>query len=417
LNDDECFKLLFFEFTQPMVDVAIALLASFALIFILIARKITPAICIFAGLTLLGVLSFPPETFLKYLLNSFTSRETLEILIIVTFALAMSFSMEQTGMLSQITEVLTSLGGKWTLVLAPLLIGLLPMPGGAIVSAMMVADIVKKYKVSSEFATFTNYWFRHVLVLIWPVYPVFLIIAEVLESPYIRLSEIMLPMGFSVFLFGILISLKDMRKIGIKREKISLRNIFELLKNSYPIIAIIIFSLIFKIELWIVVPLTALSVILLKRMEKEKILEAYRKSLDLSFIMLILGVMAYKDIIELTGAAESLIVLLESKSIPIWLIAPTLSFLIGFSSGVDVSYASTVFPLFTQFIKSGGVLSQGHLILMFTSGFLGVMMSPMHLCLIITLKFFKAELRDVYRYILPTSVLSLLISALFFLLL
>jgi hypothetical protein len=224
-------------------------------------------------------------------------------------------------------------------------------------------------------------------------------------------------MGFSVFLFGILISLKDMRKIGIKREKISLRNIFELLKNSYPIIAIIIFSLIFKIELWIVVPLTALSVILLKRMEKEKILEAYRKSLDLSFIMLILGVMAYKDIIELTGAAESLIVLLESKSIPIWLIAPTLSFLIGFSSGVDVSYASTVFPLFTQFIKSGGVLSQGHLILMFTSGFLGVMMSPMHLCLIITLKFFKAELRDVYRYILPTSVLSLLISALFFLLL
>ncbi|MBC7114165.1 MAG: DUF401 family protein [Archaeoglobi archaeon] len=391
-----------------MVDVAIALLASFALIFALIARKINPAICIFAGLLLLGILSIQPEMLPKYLLMSFTSRETVEILVIVTFALAMSFSMEINGMLSKITDSLTAIAGKWILILAPMLIGLLPMPGGAIVSAMMVADTVRRYRISPEFATFTNYWFRHVLVLVWPVYPVFLIIAEVVDSPYALISEYMLPASISVLLFGVLVSFREMRKIEMRRDELNRRKIFELLVNSYPIFSIIIFSLIFKIPLYVVVPITALSVLLFKKMRKEDILKAYRKSLDFSFIALILGVMAYKDLIEITGAAEALIALLESMKIPVWIIAPLLSFLMGLSSGVDVSYASTVFPLFTEFLKPGGVLSQNNLILMFVSGFIGVMMSPMHLCLIITLKFFKAELRDTYRYILPSSILSIL---------
>ncbi|MBC7109720.1 MAG: DUF401 family protein [Archaeoglobi archaeon] len=390
-----------------MVDVAIALLASFALIFILIARKINPAICIFAGLLLLGILSVQPDLLLKYIFLSFISRETIEILIIVTFALAMSFSMEINGMLSKLTESLTAIAGKWILILAPILIGLLPMPGGAIVSAMMVADIVKKYRISPEFATFTNYWFRHFLILIWPVYPVFLIVAEVLDSPHVLLSRYMLPASILVFLFGILVSLKDMMRIEMSRDELNSRKIFELFVNSYPIFSIIIFSLVFKIPLYVVVPLTAFSVLLFKRMKKEDIVKAYRKSLDFSFIALILGVMAYKELIELTGAAEALIVLLESMKIPVWIIAPVLSFLMGLSSGVDVSYASTVFPLFTEFLKPEGVLSQANLILMFVSGFIGVMMSPMHLCLVITLKFFKAELRETYRYILPSSLLSL----------
>jgi len=40
----------------------------------------------------------------------------------------------------------------------------------------------------------------------------------------------------------------------------------------------------------------------------------------------------------------------------------------------------------------------------YVSGFVGILLSPAHLCLVLTLDFFKADLRDVYKILLWPSV-------------
>jgi hypothetical protein len=48
------------------------------------------------------------------------------------------------------------------IIIFPALIGLLPMPGGAIFSAPMVKDIGSRYQLSGSQLSYINYWFRHI---------------------------------------------------------------------------------------------------------------------------------------------------------------------------------------------------------------------------------------------------------------
>jgi len=51
------------------------------------------------------------------------------------------------------------------------LIGLLPMPGGALFSAPLVGEALSKINASPEHKTALNYWFRHIWEYWWPMYP------------------------------------------------------------------------------------------------------------------------------------------------------------------------------------------------------------------------------------------------------
>jgi hypothetical protein len=41
----------------------------------------------------------------------------------------------------------------------------------------------------------------------------------------------------------------------------------------------------------------------------------------------------------------------------------------------------------------------------FASGFLGVLLSPVHICLVLTREYFKADLWGMYKMIIPASLI------------
>ena len=57
------------------------------------------------------------------------------------------------------------------LVIFPVLIGLLPMSGGAILSAPMVKSMGMHHKQYGAHLSYINYWFRHIREYGWPLYP------------------------------------------------------------------------------------------------------------------------------------------------------------------------------------------------------------------------------------------------------
>jgi len=78
--------------------------------------------------------------------------------------------MDLKGLLGKLTETLENIGTKTALYIAPALIGLVPMPADAVVSASMVKDIARKTNLTLEEAAFLNYWFRHIIEYSWPIY-------------------------------------------------------------------------------------------------------------------------------------------------------------------------------------------------------------------------------------------------------
>ncbi|MCK7476438.1 MAG: DUF401 family protein [Candidatus Moduliflexus flocculans] len=71
-------------------------------------------------------------------------------------------------------------------------------------------------------------------------------------------------------------------------------------------------------------------------------------------------------------------------------------FIIGLLTGVNQAFVAISFPLLVPIIGQGSP----DMVLMtfaYVSGFCGILLSPAHLCLVLTADYFKAEMRDVYK--------------------
>jgi hypothetical protein len=71
--------------------------------------------------------------------------------------------------------------------------------------------------------------------------------------------------------------------------------------------------------------------------------------------------------------------------------------------------------LLTGFTGTGDVIHK-NLMLVFGAGYLGVMLSPLHLCLVFSADYYKANLYRVYKILAPTGVLFAVLLILLFLL-
>jgi uncharacterized protein len=70
-----------------------------------------------------------------------------------------------------------------------------------------------------------------------------------------------------------------------------------------------------------------------------------------------------------------------------------------------VGFVGSTFPLLIS-IQGGASLSG--ISLAFAAGFIGVLLSPVHLCLVLTRQYFKADLWGIYTKIIPASVVIFL---------
>lgn len=374
------------------MEVITALFISIVIILALIKFEISLAVLTGA---LFLALSTSPESISKTLTDLFTWK----LVAIVILAFSIGHAMEVVGMLEKITESVYSLTGKLSLAVIPMLIGLLPMPGGALVSAIMIKEFVNKFKIKAEKAVFINYWFRHVWVTFWPLYPNVVIAMGILSTDYSEIASSTYPILLAMIISGLLIF-----RTGIwdRPEKPNLKG----LAYMYPVALIAMFTAVTG-ELLFALLISFFSIIALNR-AYSKVFEILRKTVDFKIILLVIGVMIYKNAIQLSnasGAFYSEVLSISNPSVASF----SLAFLIGFATGIELSYTSVALPLLTSFTGTGDVVNS-HLMVVFLGGILGVMLSPMHLCLVLTAQYFRANLYRVYRYLIPSALATLLIS-------
>ncbi|MFP4397447.1 MAG: DUF401 family protein, partial [Desulfonatronovibrio sp.] len=137
------------------------------------------------------------------------------LVLIIILIMVLSRIMEDTG---QNRRLMAELSGllKWPrirLAFFPALIGLLPMPGGAVFSAPMVKNAALDQNITNQDKILINYWFRHVWELIWPLYPGLILAAHLSGIPLVKLISytwpgwvICLLLGWFFYLFPLKLS-------------------------------------------------------------------------------------------------------------------------------------------------------------------------------------------------------------------
>jgi hypothetical protein len=120
--------------------------------------------------------------------------------------------------------------------------------------------------------------------------------------------------------------------------------------------------------------------------------------------VLIAGIMLFKETLEISGAVKNLGDLFISHGVPALPLFCLLPFIAGILTGHTVGFVGSTFALLAHVT---GTASQPLVSLAFASGFVGVLLSPLHLCLILTKEYFRADLSGIYRMTIPAGLMVL----------
>ena len=97
------------------------------------------------------------------------------------------------------------------LVIFPAMVGLLPMPGGALFSCPMLEDAAHGLGLDSRRKVLINYWFRHIWEVSWPLYPGYVLASSLLGLSLGALMQYTFPIVIMAVVIGWFFLMRDIR--------------------------------------------------------------------------------------------------------------------------------------------------------------------------------------------------------------
>ena len=383
-----------------MLNPSLALLASIAAILILLRLKIHPGFAVFAGSLVISLLVLPLSFIPSIMRQSLLEQQTIRLLIVVASALTLSSLMDEKGLLARLATTMEGIGPRLAIHIVPAVIGLVPMPAGALVSATASQGLAKRLGLKPEQSTFINYWFRHIWEFSLPVYPAIMVTSAVLSISLFSVMKTLSPMTALAIVSGAVISYSILRKTRKIRSAPTKKKAYNLLRAAWPILLLVPLVL-FGLDAMIAFPLVLALLAGQQRAKWSELKKALKYGLNPKILLLLYAIMLYKATIESSNTAGVLISDMQAIGLPAVVMMVALPLLMGLATGYTMAAIGVALPLLVPYITSSSGISGPALLLAYVSGMMGVLLSPLHLCLILSAEYFKANLAKVYKYILP----------------
>ncbi|QSQ09031.1 hypothetical protein H0A61_01388 [Koleobacter methoxysyntrophicus] len=346
------------------------------------------------------------ETLLSILKGVF-SFQTFELAGILVSILFLENIMRKKLFLEKILTSLQNLVGDYRAVAAmiPPFIGLLPSAGGALFSAPLVQEAIGDNELSPERKAFINYWFRHVWEYMFPLYPGVILASRIIDIDLVLYVKAMIPFTLAAILIGIPISFYRTPK-GMNRNPNTESKVYHLknlLFGISPILFIIFMFFVLKIHPFIGIGITILALTLLYRYTLEDYKELFIKAFSFKTLFLVLGVMVFKNMLVDSGVIEQLPAFLTQADVPVLLMFFLLPFTVGVLTGISTAYVAVTFPILAGLLPE---INLSYMAFAYVSGFAGVMVTPIHLCMVFSANYYKAKLGSLMvRVMIPQFVL------------
>ncbi len=389
------------------MSAVIKITATFLLILVLLRKKVGIGYVMIAGSAAL-VLLFRmgiPDIF-STIRDAAVNPVTIELLLALSLIRMFEIILREKDLLS---TMMTAVKGffrsrRAVIVSMPMLIGMLPSLGGAYFSAPMVQEATSGMKMSPEEKAFVNYWFRHPWEYVLPLYPGILLAAAVTHIPLYRLITANSAYSIALLAIGFLISMRNIGKRTVHAPAASgspaRKSDYSRWLSFLPVLSVLFLVVIVHIELPYALLMIVAALLLIYRYPLKEVWRITKHGFAREVIILIFGVMLFKQAMEFSGAVAQLSSFLVKEGIPVLPILCVLPFLTGLLTGLTVGFVGSTFPLLVS-ISGGAPLAS--MSLAFAAGFIGVLLSPVHLCLVLTREYFSADLWGVYKKIIPAG--------------
>lgn len=390
------------------------ILLIFIIMIFLLQRKTNTGIVMILGALLFGLFYLMnPLLILQVAGKTLFTRSTIELMLVLILITSLEITLRVSELMPKMIRSLKGLisDSRITMAFLPAFLGLLPSPGGARFSAPMVGEIGDQIKsLNQEEKSLINYWFRHIWEYIFPLYPGLILASTLIEREVGEIFKYNLPFTLLALLIGFLYCYRNLEKDEIKivysGSKDGLWKNF--INGIFPILLIIVLVVFIKIDIIYSLLAVIIMVIIWKGIPYKEIIKMIKGSFSYNLIILVFGVIFFRNMMEASGGFSEIIQIIENLGISPWIVVAVLPLVTGILTGMVLPMVSISFPVIIGFIGTGTDVQWALFSLAFGFGFSGVMLSPLHLCLLLTIDHFKADFNKTYKLLIIPQVILLL---------
>jgi hypothetical protein len=351
----------------------------------------------------------------------FSSIDNLLLMLVICLIIWLSSLMAKTGVMQDMVETLKQrVPRRLSFAVLPAVIGLLPMPGGAMFSAPMVDSVDSSKSIPGLLKAQTNYWFRHVWEYWWPLYPGVILAMDITGLEIWQIFIIGFPVSVLAIGAGYAFLLRRIPREAPRREYRtgSDRSFFLLTAPILAVIVVYVSLLLLFPDIKTIsryLPITAglfvsLAVLQVQRRPDGSVWAQVLKSRrTVSMSVLVAVIRIYGAMIEARLPGGILLVEqmrsdLALIGVPEHLFIVFIPMVTGLAVGINVGTIGASFPVVLTLLGSSpphAMLLQAT-VLAYTAGFMGQMLSPVHVCLVVSNDYFKSsQMRSLAGMLLP----------------
>jgi hypothetical protein len=391
---------------------------------ILVVQKLTRqlAAAVAAGALLLGLWSgHSGEALLAISWNRLASADNLLLMLIIVLVIWLSSQMQRTGVMADLVgSVRARLSTRASMAALPAVIGLLPMPGGALFSAPLLDDADPSARVPALTKTRINYWFRHIWEYWWPLYPGVLLSIDLAGLPVWLFMLVQFPLSLVAILGGYLFILRGV-PAGEREMGSNAKSFFGLI---LPIaVVIIVYTLVqvlmpgvARASKYLPMAFGLLSAMVVLQFQRPLQVRDWQhvvaspKPLLLAFIVALVRIYGAFVEAKLPGGVflmDQVRAELNAVGIPPLLLVMLIPFVSGVTTGVSVGFVGASFPVVLRLMGADPPLHLvlSTVVLAFGLGYTGMILSPVHVCLVVTNEHFRTSLfRSIRTLAAPAGV-------------
>jgi integral membrane protein (TIGR00529 family) len=404
-----------------LLNPPVAIVLAFCLLGFLLYRRVSLGITLTATALFLGFLaldwgSIPEIAYATVDPSTMEGVLTIAVVFTTLGIMWLSILYRETSQITKLSENISKLVKNPKIVLSalPAIIGFLPVSGGALMSAPIVDAEAEKLKLPPEKKAYVNLWFRHTIFPVYPLSQVLIITSALTGAPLFSIILLQIPTVLVMVSVGFIVGF---RRTSAQKGAAANTDKTSSVKGFFSAFSPILTTIVVAVSLNLLNPefsklgldvltatfagltfLAAVSRINLKAFVKPlKWLSLYDVTLATYSAFLLRNIMKAAGIAEIfkplvsSGSSANITALLTA-------IPMALGFLTG-SPSVAIAIASSVLTGALRFTPKTSAL-------LYISAYLGYVIAPTHLCFTFTAEYFKSPIGKIYKYVLPSFIVT-----------
>lgn len=385
------------------------------LIVLLLRRKVPIGLAILAGGALLWATQSARLGDLWTALEGAAEKpRTYDLLFALYFVMCLEIQLRRSGTLEGMVKALNRIFHSTKVIIAsmPAFLGLLPSMGGARFSAPIVEQACRGQDVSPDSKAAINFWFRHICEFCNPIVPGMLLACGIVGIHIMDLTLHLMWLAVVAYIAGWIVLIRPLKMKEPERSRPTdeerRKNLLDITLAFLPVVAnvflMMAFSLPAAVSMGVVV--AGMVPLLAAFRRSVPVLEVIRGAFDLKLILNILCIFYFVELLDAAGIIAEITAAFQASTLPVPVILVMTSFVIGVLTGISQGHVAMMMPLVAAIAPGDLVLTGAVLVF----GVAGQMITPTHVCLTITIDYFKS---DFVKTLLPVILLEVILLAIF----